>query len=101
VSPLPCAPRADKITGGCIVRYADRQALVHIYSRDGEAEALHAKVLTKGEARRLAANIARLPKLLGEVSARREWVEGTPPVVVPVWNLARTRGPACTKCSGP
>jgi hypothetical protein len=42
------------------------QALAYIYSRDNEAEALQAKVLTKDEARRVAVNIARLPGLLGK-----------------------------------
>jgi hypothetical protein len=43
--------RADKI-----VRDDNGQALAHIYSRDNEAEALQAKVLTKDEARRIAVN---------------------------------------------
>jgi hypothetical protein len=33
----------------------------HIYSRENAGGALQAKVLTKDEARRIAANIARLP----------------------------------------
>jgi hypothetical protein len=38
--------RADKIPGGYVVRDANAQALVWI-SRDNEAEAMQAKVLTK------------------------------------------------------
>jgi hypothetical protein len=56
---------ADKIPGGYVVRDANGQALVYVYSRDNEAEALQAKVLTKDEAR-LAVNVARLPQLLGK-----------------------------------
>jgi hypothetical protein len=44
--------RADKIPGGYVVRDANGQSLVYVYSRDNEAEALQAKVLTKDEARR-------------------------------------------------
>jgi hypothetical protein len=53
------------VPGGYIVRDANRQALAYVYSRDNEAEARQAKVLTKDEARRIAFNIARLPELLG------------------------------------
>jgi hypothetical protein len=50
--------------GGYVVRDANGQALAYIYSRENDAEALQAKVLTKDEARRIAVNIARLPGLL-------------------------------------
>ena len=46
---FPAPWRADKIPGGYVVRDANGQALAHIYSRDNEAEALQAKVLTKDE----------------------------------------------------
>jgi hypothetical protein len=59
--------RADKIPGGYVVRDANGQALVYVYSRDNDAEALQARVLTKDEARRIAVNVARLPQLLGKV----------------------------------
>jgi hypothetical protein len=48
------------------------QALVYIYSRDSEAEAMQAKVLTKDEARRIAVNVARLPDLLASGTATAE-----------------------------
>jgi K+/H+ antiporter YhaU regulatory subunit KhtT len=58
--------RADKIPGGYVIRDANGQALAYIYSRDNEAEARQAKVLTTDEARRIAATIARLPELVAK-----------------------------------
>jgi hypothetical protein len=56
--------RAERMPGGYVVRDANDQALAYVYSRANEAEAMQAKVLTDDEARRVAANIARLPVLL-------------------------------------
>jgi hypothetical protein len=56
--------RAERMPGGYLVRDANDQALAYIYSRANEAEAMQAKVLTEDEARRIAANIAKLPALL-------------------------------------
>jgi hypothetical protein len=55
---------ADKIPGGYVIRDANKQALAYVYSRDTLAEAIHPKVRTKDEARRVAINIARLPELV-------------------------------------
>ena len=63
--------QADKIAGGYVVRDANGQALAYIYSRDNEDEARQAKVLTKDEARRIAVNVARLPR-----SARQDGLKG-------------------------
>jgi K+/H+ antiporter YhaU regulatory subunit KhtT len=57
--------RADKMPGGYVVRDANGQAIAYVYSRENEAEARQAKVLTRDEARRVAVNFARLPELLG------------------------------------
>jgi hypothetical protein len=57
--------KAEKIAGGYVVRDTNGQALAYVYSRATETDAMQAKVLTDDEARRVAANIARLPQLLG------------------------------------
>jgi hypothetical protein len=61
---LPASWHAEKMPGGYVVRDANGQALAYVYSRATETDALQAKVLTDDEARRVAANIAKLPALL-------------------------------------
>jgi hypothetical protein len=65
---FPAPWRADKMPGGYVVRDANVQALAYLYSRDNPAEARQAKMLTNDEARRIAANIARLPEWVGKVA---------------------------------
>jgi hypothetical protein len=61
---FPAPWHAEPIPGGYVVRDATGQALAYVYSRENEAEARQAKVLTSDEGRRIAVNIARLPELL-------------------------------------
>jgi len=55
----------EKIAGGLVVRDANGQSLAYVYYRENDSDARMAKVLTEDEARRIAANIAKLPGLLG------------------------------------
>jgi hypothetical protein len=44
--PFPPPWRADKLSGGYVVRDANGQAIAYLYSRENEVEARQAKVLT-------------------------------------------------------
>jgi len=60
---FPAPWTAEQIPGGFKVVDATGQALAYIYARESKAEADTAKMLTMNEARRIAANITKLPEL--------------------------------------
>jgi len=64
--------KREQIPGGFKVLDANGQALVYVYARETREQADIAKVLTFDEARRIAANVAKLPALLGAVAKTEE-----------------------------
>jgi len=56
----------EQIPGGYKVLDSNGQSLAYVYGRETKSDADIANVLTMDEARRIASNITKLPKLLGE-----------------------------------
>jgi hypothetical protein len=63
-APLPAAWSVEETDACFIVRDANGQALAYVYFEEEPGRRSAAHLLTRDEARRIAANIAKLPGLL-------------------------------------
>ena len=61
--PLPASVVCRATAEHYVVRDANRQQLAYVYYENEPGRRSAAKLLTKDEARRIAANIAKLPEL--------------------------------------
>ena len=68
---LACRRSIRELEQAFVVSDANGQALAYVYFRKDKNEARQARVLTHDEARRIAANIAKLPELSGQRRAEQ------------------------------
>jgi hypothetical protein len=78
-------PPPWKLNNACfVVRDHDGQQLAYVYFEEEPGRRSAAKLLTKDEARRIAANIAKQPKLLSIAGRTAAALDGKPKASVRV-----------------
>jgi hypothetical protein len=82
VSPAPRALAVRELEQAFVVSDANGQALAYVYFRHDANEARQANALMWDEARRIAANIARLPEFLGRPPQRVEPMPNDPEALI-------------------